>query len=118
MKLYCPRCDVEFLKDLARCPGCGWDFRAYHVPDGFLKPPVDYEPLKDIQRFLIHDAALVWVNGITVQVLWAVATLIILRIAWVVLRLALPAEFESMMMYLPGFKFRGKGQSKDHPRDS
>lgn len=25
MKLYCPRCDVEFQKDLVRCPGCGWD---------------------------------------------------------------------------------------------
>jgi hypothetical protein len=101
MSPYCPRCDVNFEKDLARCPGCGWDFRAHVVPEGFLEPPIDYSPLKDFPRFIMHEAALVWINGLTVEVLWIVVTLIVYRVAYVALRLLFPGEAEFLQTYVP-----------------
>lgn len=101
MSPYCPRCDVEFEKDLTRCPGCGWDFRAHLVPEGFLEPPLDFSPLKDFPRFIAFEAPLVWVNGLTVEVLWVIATLIVWRIAYVALRLLIPGEAEFLAVWAP-----------------
>jgi len=101
MSPYCPRCDVDFEIDLARCPGCGWDFRATRIPEGFLETPLDLAPLRHYWRFLLHDVALIWINGLTVQILWVLATLIIHRVAYVVLRLLLPGEVEFLRAWVP-----------------
>jgi len=101
MSPYCPRCDVNFEKDLARCPGCGWDFRAHIIPEGFLEPPVDYAPLRDFPRFIMHEAPLVWVNGLTVQVLWVLVTFVVYRVAYVALRLLIPGEAEFLQIWVP-----------------
>ncbi len=92
MSLHCPRCDVTFEKDLVRCPGCGWDFRAHRIPDGFLKRPLDLAPLKEFGLFLARDGLLIWVNGITVQVLWTIVAWIIHRVSSVALHLLAPEE--------------------------
>jgi hypothetical protein len=81
MSVHCPRCDVSFEKDLARCPGCGWDFRAHVIPDGFLKPPLDLSPIKDLGRFLLKDFPLVWINGITVEAIWGFVAYIFFRVS-------------------------------------
>jgi hypothetical protein len=86
MKLYCPRCDVEFIKDLARCPGCGWDFRAHVIPDGFLKKPHDFTPLKELPHFLVTNLPIVFINGIMVQLYGFAVGWIIFRITSIFLR--------------------------------
>jgi hypothetical protein len=93
MSLYCPRCDVHFEKDIPRCPGCGWDFRAHIIPEGFLQLPLDFSPLKEIGRFIATNAPLIWVNGITVQALLYVATLIIYRGSTFLLAIFMPEVF-------------------------
>ena len=50
------------------------------IKEGFLKPPLDFGPLKEIGRFVQNNAALIWVNGLTVVVLWIVAVLLITRV--------------------------------------
>lgn len=84
MSVYCPRCDVSFEKDLPRCPACGYDFRAHILPPSFLVPPLDFLPLKELGTFIARNIPLIWINGITVEVLWAVSILIIYRITYVV----------------------------------
>jgi hypothetical protein len=84
MSAYCPRCDVSFEKDLPRCPACGYDFRAHILPPSFLAPPLDFSPLKELGTFIARNIPLIWINGITVEVLWAVSILIIYRITYVV----------------------------------
>jgi len=101
MSPYCPRCDVNFEKDLTRCPGCGWDFRAHLIPEGFLEPPVDFAPLKDFPRFIMHEAPLVWINGLTVQVLWIIVTYVVYRVAYVALRLLIPGEAVFLQTWVP-----------------
>ncbi len=102
MSPYCPRCDVEFEKDLARCPGCGWDFRAHIIPEGFLRPPIDFSPLRDLGRFLRVDWPLIWINGLTVQVLWALAVLIIYHLAFIVLSPFVPADIGFLRIWVGG----------------
>jgi len=88
----CPRCEITFEQELSRCPVCGWDFCAHILPENFLKSPLDFSPLKDFGKFLIHNAPLIWINGITLQVLWAVTALIIFRLTYLVLLLFPPGQ--------------------------
>jgi len=89
MSPYCPRCDVSFEKDLPRCPGCGWDFRAHILPPDLLKSPLDFTPLRELGRFAAQNAGLIWINGLTVQILWVVSVWIIWRGAYIILVMAL-----------------------------
>ena len=79
MSPYCPRCDVQFEKDLPRCPACGWDFRAHIFPPDFLKPPINFTPLKELGEFVGHNIPLIWVNGLAVELVWIILVLVFYR---------------------------------------
>lgn len=100
MSPYCPRCDVHFEKDLPRCPGCGWDFRAHVIPEGFLSRPLDLAPMGDFGRFIRHDFVLIWVNGLAVEILWVIAALVVSRVTYVVLRLVMPGQTEVLIEWV------------------
>lgn len=100
MKLYCPRCDVEFEKDLARCPGCGWDFRAHVIPQGFLDPPLDFSPLKEFGKFVASNLSIIFLNGILVQVVGFFLAWIIFRITTSILRILMPHEALNPLIWI------------------
>ncbi|HDS30653.1 MAG TPA: hypothetical protein ENN67_06380 [Firmicutes bacterium] len=81
---------MNFEKDLSRCPGCGWDFRAHIIPENFLESPLDFAPLKEFASFLIRNAALVWINGLTVLAVWSATIYLIFRISSAILKIINP----------------------------
>jgi hypothetical protein len=103
MKLYCPRCDVEFIKDLARCPGCGWDFRAHRIPDRFLEKPLDFTPVKEFGKFVASNIPLIFINGISIEVVGFITAWIIYRITTLVPHVVIPHDVLNPIQWITPF---------------
>jgi hypothetical protein len=103
MSPYCPRCEVQFDKDLPRCLACGWDFHAYDIPANFLKPPIDYAPLREFGLFIRKNWALIWINGLTVEALWVALVYMFYRSSYNIWTILLQGTNPSTPYWILGF---------------